>query len=262
MFDTPINLASASILLSNDDGIRAPGLDALERVARTLCDDVWIVAPELEQSGASHSLTLRRPLRIKQYGERRFSVDGTPSDAVLLGIKHIMKERRPALVLSGVNAGGNAGEDIIYSGTVAVAMEATLLDLPAIAFSQFYASGGQPRWDTAEAYAPDVIRRLVAAPWPRNTMINVNFPDLPPDAVSGIVVAQQGRRKIGDNLEERIDPRGVPYYWIGPTRETGEAEPGTDIAALTENKVSITPINMDLTSVRLLDPLRRLFEQR
>jgi 5'-nucleotidase len=259
MFDTPIDLAKARILLSNDDGIRAPGLDALERVARSLTDDVWIVAPELEQSGASHSLTLRRPLRIKQYGERRFSVDGTPSDAVLLGIKHIMKDKRPALVLSGINAGGNAGEDIIYSGTVAVAMEATLLDLPAIAFSQFYASGAEPRWDTAETYAPEVIRRLVAAPWPRNTMVNVNFPDLPPDAVAGIVVARQGRRKIGDNLEERIDPRGVPYYWIGPTRDEAKNKLGTDISAVRAGAVAVTPVYLDFTHMPALEELRKIF---
>jgi 5'-nucleotidase len=259
MFDASIDLAKARILLSNDDGIRAPGLDALERVARSLSDDVWIVAPELEQSGASHSLTLRRPLRIKQYGERRFSVDGTPSDAVLLGIKHIMKDKRPVLVLSGINAGGNAGEDIIYSGTVAAAMEATLLDLPSIAFSQFYASGGQPRWDTAEAFAPEVIRRLVAAPWPRNTMINVNFPDLPPETVSGIAVARQGRRKIGDNLEERVDPRGVPYYWIGPTRDETPKKHGTDIAAVRAGAVAVTPVYLDFTHMPALEELRKIF---
>ena len=259
MFDTPIDLKKARLLLSNDDGIRAPGLDVLERVARSLCDDVWIVAPELEQSGASHSLTLRRPLRIKQYGERRFSVDGTPSDAVLLAIKHIMKDRRPSLVLSGVNAGGNAGEDIVYSGTVAAAMEATLLDLPSIAFSQFYASGGEPRWDTAEAFAPEVVRRLVASPWPRNTMINVNFPDLPPAEVAGIVVARQGRRKIGDNLEERIDPRGVPYYWIGPTRDEAPKKEGTDLAAIRAGAVTVTPVYLDFTHMPALEELRKIF---
>src|SRR5919202_2504886 len=259
MFDTPIDLKKARLLLSNDDGIRAPGLDALERVARTLCKDVWIVAPEHEQSGASHSLTLRRPLRIKQYGERRFSVDGTPSDAVLLAIKHIMKDQRPALVLSGINAGGNAGEDIIYSGTVAAAMEATLLDLPSIAFSQFYASGGEPRWDTAEAFAPEVVRRLVASPWPRNTMINVNFPDLPPAEVAGIVVARQGGRKIGDNLEERIDPRGVPYYWIGPTRDEAPHKHGTDISAIRAGAVTVTPVYLDFTHMPALEELRKIF---
>ena len=259
MFDTPIDLKKARLLLSNDDGIRAPGLDALERVARSLSNDVWIVAPELEQSGASHSLTLRRPLRIKQYGERRFSVDGTPSDAVLLAIKHIMKDRRPSLVLSGVNAGGNAGEDIVYSGTVAAAMEATLLDLPSIAFSQFYASGGEPRWDTAEAFAPEVVRRLVASPWPRNTMINVNFPDLPPGAVTGIVVARQGRRKIGDNLEERVDPRGVPYYWIGQTRDETRNKHGTDITAVRAGAVAVTPVYLDFTHMPALEELRKIF---
>jgi 5'-nucleotidase len=261
MFDRPIDLAQARILLSNDDGIHAPGLKLLERVAKRLCRDVWIVAPEQEQSGASHSLTLRRPLRIRRLGPKRFAVDGTPTDCVLLAIKHIMRDERPTLVLSGINGGGNLGEDITYSGTVAAAMEATLLDVPSVALSQHWERGNNAeiRWDAAEAYAEEVVRRLCTAPWPRSTLVNVNFPDLPADAVTGIEVTRQGRRKLGDNLTERIDPRGVPYYWIGPMRDEMPNQPGTDIAAASAGAVTETPIFLDLTNVPALEELRKVF---
>jgi 5'-nucleotidase len=259
MFDQPIDLAKARILLSNDDGINAPGLQLLEKVARSLCPEVWTVAPEQEQSGAGHSLTLRRPLRIRKVGAKRFAVDGTPTDSVLLAIKNIMKDSRPTLVLSGINAGGNFGEDITYSGTIAAAMEATLLDVPAIAMSQHYDRGQGIRWEVAEAHAADIIRRLTAVPWPRNTLINVNFPDVEPQAVTGIEVTRQGRRKLGDNLVERVDPRGVPYYWIGPMRDEAPTQPGTDIAAVNSGAVSVTPIFLDLTNVPALDALKAQF---
>jgi 5'-nucleotidase len=257
-----IEIGKCRILISNDDGIESPGIKILEQIARELTDDVWVVAPDQEQSGASHSLTTRRPLRLNQVSERRYAVDGTPTDCVLLAVKKVLCEHLPDLVLSGINGGSNAGEDMTYSGTVAAAMEATLLGIPAVALSQEYPDGSPIPWDTGKALGAEVIRRLLAQPWPANTLINVNFPGVPPDRVAGFAVTSQGKRDIADNLTEARDPRGRPYYWIGPTRETGGAEPGTDIAALTENKVSITPINMDLTSVRLLDPLRRLFEQR
>ncbi len=138
MSDRPIDLAAARILISNDDGIEAPGLKLLTKVARTLSRDVWVVAPEQEQSGASHSLTLYRPLRVRKLGPRRFAVDGTPTDCVLLAVNVLLRDKRPSLVLSGVNAGGNLGEDVTYSGTVAAAMEATLLGVPAIALSQHH----------------------------------------------------------------------------------------------------------------------------
>ena len=259
MFDRPIDLAEARILISNDDGINAPGLRLLEKVARGLCSDVWTVAPEQEQSGASHSLTLRRPLRIRKVGRRRYAIDGTPTDCVLLAIKSILKDRKPTLVLSGINAGGNFGEDITYSGTVAAAMEATLLDIPAVALSQHYDRPNGVKWQTAEHHAAAVLSRLTAAPWPRNTLINVNFPDRDPGDVAGMAVTRQGRRKLGDNLTERVDPRGVPYYWIGPTRDEAPNEPGTDIAAVNGGAISITPVFLDLTNVPALAALSKLF---
>lgn len=259
MPDRTIDLASARILISNDDGIEAPGLKLLTKVARSLCRDVWVVAPEHEQSGASHSLTLHRPLRVRKAGPRRFAVDGTPTDCVLLAVNSIMRGKRPTLMLSGVNSGANLGEDVTYSGTVAAAMEATLLDVPAIAFSQHFADRDAIRWATAAAYAPEVIRRLTSLSWPRNTLMNVNFPDVEPDEVSGIVATAQGKRKLGDNLSERIDPRGRTYFWIGPMRDEAPTREGTDLRAIVEGKVSLTPICLDLTHISALSSLKKVF---
>jgi 5'-nucleotidase len=259
MFDQPIDLAAARILVTNDDGIDAPGLKLLAKIARGLCRDVWVVAPEQEQSGASHSLTLSRPLRIRKLAPRRFAVDGTPTDCVLLAINTILREAAPDLVLSGVNAGANLGEDVTYSGTVAAAMEATLLEVPAIAFSQHYEDRRAIPWQTAEEHAATIIRRLTALPWPRNTLINVNFPAVAPGAVTGIAATRQGRRKIGDGVVERADPRGRAYYWIGPLRDETPDLPGTDLHAVTHGKVSLSPIYLDLTNARALTALEKVF---
>ncbi len=259
MFDRPLDLAAARILVTNDDGIDAPGIKVLARLARALTRDVWVVAPEQEQSGASHSLTLSRPLRIRKLGPRRFAVDGTPTDCVLLAIKTILRGHPPDLVLSGINAGANLGEDVTYSGTVAAAMEATLLDVPAIALSQHYENRRAIPWRTAEAHAPAVIRRLTSRRWPRNTLINVNFPAVAADGVKGVVAARQGRRKIGDGVIERADPRGRPYYWIGPLRDEAPDAPGTDLNAVTEGKVSLSPIYLDLTNGPALAELKKVF---
>jgi 5'-nucleotidase len=259
MFETPIDLAAARILVSNDDGINSPGIRLLARIARSLSPDVWVVAPEQEQSGASHSLTLIRPLRVRQLGRRRFAVDGTPTDCVLLAVRTILRDKPPTLVFSGVNAGVNLGEDVTYSGTVAAAMEATLLGVPAIAFSQHYSDRAAVRWATAAAHAPELVRRLVALPWPRNTLINVNFPDVPPEEVAGIVATRQGRRKIGEGVSERLDPRGRPYFWIGPVRSEWPDLPGTDLHAVANSKVSLTPIYLDLTNGPALAELKKVF---
>jgi 5'-nucleotidase len=260
MFETPIDLAAARILVSNDDGINSPGIRLLARIARALSPDVWVVAPEQEQSGASHSLTTRRPLRLNELGDRRYAVDGTPTDCVLLAIKRLLREHPPNLVLSGINGGSNVGEDLTYSGTVAAAMEATLLGIPAIALSQDFRDGEEIPWETGEAFAPEAIRRLLRLPWPEHTLFNINFPAVPTDEAAGFAVTSQGKRAIADNLTEGRDPRGRPYYWIGPIREIGKVEPGTDVAALSENKVSITPIYLDLTNIPVLGALRKVFD--
>lgn len=252
-----IDLASARILVCNDDGIHAPGLRLLTRIARALSRDVWVVAPEQEQSGASHSLTLYRPLRVRKLGPRRFAVDGTPTDCVMLAVNAVLGDRRPDLVLSGINAGANLGEDVTYSGTVAAAMEATLLGVKAIALSQVVADDSDIRWATAAALAPKVIRQLAKLPWPAHTLFNVNFPDLPSTKVKGIAAAAQGGRKVGDHLVERLDPRGRPYYWIGPQRDEARTRPGSDVRAIAEAKVAVTPIFLDLTNRRALAKLKK-----
>ena len=248
------------ILISNDDGIESPGIKLLEKVTREITSDVWVVAPEQEQSGASHSLTTRRPLRLHELGPHRFSVDGTPTDCIVVAVRRLLRDRPPHLVLSGINAGSNVGEDLTYSGTVAAAMEATLLDIPAMALSQDYRDGEPIPWETSEAFAPEVMRRLLRLPWPEHTLFNINFPGVPPQQVKGFAVTSQGKRALTDNLTDGVDPRGRPYYWIGPARETGEAEPGTDVAAVADGYVSITPIYLDLTNIPVLASLKNVFE--
>ena len=244
------------ILVTNDDGINAPGLRVLERVARQLSSDVWVVAPETNQSGASHSLTMHRPLRIRKLSRRRFAVDGTPTDCVLLALQIVVKNGPVDLVLSGVNHGGNLGEDVTYSGTIAAAMEATLFNVPAFALSQCCRNGHPVNWGTAEEHASKIIDRLFTDDWPKDLLININFPDCAPSAISGYQVTTQGKRKLGDELLERIDPRGQPYVWIGGLRSDDVQQAGTDLQAVAENYVSITPVHMDMTHRPSFDRLR------
>src|SRR6478752_7241128 len=185
------------ILITNDDGIHSEGLEVCVEIGRVLSDDVWVIAPEFDQSGVSHSLSLNDPLRLREIGERRFAVKGTPTDCVIMGARHVIKDRPPDLVLSGVNRGRNAGEDVIYSGTVAGAVEGTVIGVPSFALSQAYASrsGRPPYWETSLQHAPDIIRRVVAEGIPRDVLINVNFPDCAPNEVKRIAVTAQGRRR-------------------------------------------------------------------
>jgi 5'-nucleotidase len=259
MFPPVADLSGLRILISNDDGINAPGIKVLERIARTLSDDVWVVAPEHEQSAAGHSLTIRRPLRVREVSPRHYAVDGTPTDAVLLGINHIIKDKRPDLMLSGINRGANLGEDITYSGTVAAAMEATILGVPAIALSQFITPPDPVKWDTAEHWTAGLVRRLLTQGWPRNVLMNINFPDVAAAEVSGIEVTAQGKRKIGDSILERNDPRGDPYVWIGAQRSEDRGTPGTDIEAVCRGAVSVTPLCFDLTDRPTIQALSAIF---
>ena len=240
------DLARARVLISNDDGVNAPGIKVLEHALKRIAGEVWVVAPETEQSAASHSLTLRTPLRIKKIGARKFAVNGTPTDAVLLGVQHIMKGRRPDLVLSGVNRGGNLGEDVTYSGTVAAAMEGTLLGIPSVAFSLVTADGAKAHWSTAEAYVEKVLKQLAGISFPKGVLVNVNIPDCPVGQVTGIESTRQGRRKIGCELLEGRDPKGQPYFWIGAQRDEDTSRPGTDLEAVARGAVSVAPIGMDL----------------
>ena len=235
------------ILLTNDDGIEAQGIEALERIARAISDDVWTVAPDLNNSGSGHSLTLRRPLRYRRRGENRFSIDGTPTDCVLLGLQHLIEGAPVDMVLSGVNHGSNIGEDVTYSGTIAAAMEATLFKVRSIAFSQVWRSREEIDWSVAERFAPSIIERLAVMPWPDDVLMNVNFPERAAGDVKGIRITEQGKRKLGDELIERHDPRGTPYVWIGAVREDDAWRDGTDIAAINDGWISVTPIHLDMT---------------
>jgi 5'-nucleotidase len=255
-----LNLKNASVLISNDDGINAPGLKTLERIIKPLFKEVWVVAPETEQSASSHSVTLRNPLRIRKISNRRFGVNGTPVDSVLLGVSEVMKDCQPDIIFSGINKGGNIGDDVIYSGTVAAAMEGALLGIPSIAFSQMYSDNRSVRWTTAEHWLPIVIKQLAKAGLLTNALINVNFPSINANAVTGIEITRQGRRKIGGDLTLGTDPRGNKYYWIGPQRKEDQDLKGTDLEAVVRGAVSITPLTTDLTHTASLKSLKATFK--
>jgi 5'-nucleotidase len=250
------------ILVTNDDGIHAQGLEACEEIARILSDDVWVVAPETDQSGVSHSLSLNDPLRLRKVGPRHFAVKGTPTDCVIMAARHIMPDN-PDLVLSGVNRGRNCAEDVTYSGTIAGAMEGTVLGIPSFALSQAYTSSAErlPPWETAIKYAPDVIRRVLDAGMPSDVLVNVNFPDCLPDKVVGVTVAVQGKRNQELlRIDARHDGRGNPYYWIAFSRSgDAGAAPGSDLAALNEKCISVTPLRLDLTHEPFMTVLAEIF---
>jgi 5'-nucleotidase len=250
------------ILITNDDGINAHGLTVLEQIARELSDDVWIVAPETDQSGVSHSLSLNDPLRLRRIADRRFAVKGTPTDCVIMGVRHILQERKPDLVLSGVNHGQNVAEDVTYSGTIAGAMEGTILGVRSIALSQAYGPGNRDdiRWDCAAMHAPRIVRQLLEVGFPRHTLINLNFPNCAPEDVTGAVATVQGQRNQELlRIDERHDGRAKPYYWIAFARGKITPAEGTDLHALADRKISITPIKLDLTDNPTVTELARAF---
>ncbi|NKD76483.1 5'/3'-nucleotidase SurE [Haematospirillum sp. H1815] len=255
MHDSVFDLCGKRILVSNDDGIHGPGLQVLIRIARSLSDDVWVVVPDQEQSGSAHSLTLHHPLRIQSVSTNVWTVNGTPTDCVLLAVNHLMKDRMPDLVLSGVNRGANLGEDVTYSGTVAAAMEGTLLGIPSIALSQVFKDQGNIHWATAEAFGPGIIGRLMTKGWPKNVLMNVNFPDASPSGVTGVEAVRQGIHKLGDDLVERLDPRGRPYVWIGAQRPVDQPVPGTDVEAISRGAITVSPLCVDFTDYHTLEEL-------
>jgi 5'-nucleotidase len=251
------------ILVTNDDGIHAEGLGVCEQIGRMLSDDVWVIAPEYDQSGVSHSLSLNDPLRLRVIGERHFAVKGTPTDCVIMGARHILKDRPPDLVLSGVNRGRNAGEDVIYSGTVAGAVEGTILGIPSLALSQAYLSHSKqpPHWDTAIQFAPDIIKRVLAEGIPHDVLINVNFPNCQPSDVKGVAVTAQGRRRQERlHVEAREDGRGNAYYWIAYVRSRAmPPSDGSDLSALAGNRIAVTPLRLDMTDEPFMAKLAGLF---
>ena len=249
------------ILITNDDGIHSPGLAALERIALVLGGDVWVVAPEFDQSGLAHSLSLSDPLRLRTVSPQHYAVRGTPSDCVIMAIRKLMPEK-PDLVLSGVNSGTNIADDISYSGTIAGAIEGTLLGVPSIAVSQGYEYDGRERivpWATAEALAPDIIRKLIAFGFPPGVLYNLNFPNLPPAKIKGTVVTAQGALSHALHIDERRDGRNLPYYWLMYRREKAPFAPGSDDGAIAAGLASVTPLRLDMTAHDLTKPLAQHF---
>jgi len=237
------------ILLTNDDGIHAEGLVALEAIARQLSDDVWIVAPEYEQSGASRALTLAEPVRVRRIDPRRFAVSGTPTDCVMMAVNELIEGARPDLVLSGVNRGANIAEDVTLSGTVAGAIEGMALGVPSIALSQAgFPQEVEPFFGPAEAFGAGVVKRLVEIGWPRDAVMNVNFPARAPGEIDAIEVTRQGFRDVAvRHAEKRTDLRGREYYWMGFRQERSRPATGTDLRAIYEGRISVTPLHIDLT---------------
>jgi len=248
------------ILLTNDDGVHAPGLTVLEAIARTLSDDIWIVAPSEEQSGAGHSLTLTRPLRTRKHGERHYSVTGTPTDAVMMAVSHLMKDCPPDLVLSGVNRGANLAEDVTYSGTVSAAMEGAISGIRSIALSQVYSREGMGNdvpFACAQAWGEKVLRPLLTVPHDPRMLVNVNFPAIDPDRVKGVRVVRQGFHTPGrTKVVEGTDPRGFRYYWFGLGLSDSAPE-GSDLEAIRAGYIAVTPLHFDLTHDRSMAALEK-----
>jgi 5'-nucleotidase len=248
------------ILCTNDDGIHAEGLASLERIARALSDDVWVVAPEIEQSGSSRALTLSNPLRVRKLDDRRFAVSGTPTDCVELAVQDLLGEVKPDLVLSGVNRGQNLAEDVTLSGTVAGAIEGMALGIPSIALSQamtYFHDEVVAHWETAEHFGPGIVQRLLEIGWPRDVTININFPDVEPQAVTEVEVTRQGFRDFQHmHAERRTDLRGRDYYWMGFRGKLSNPPAGTDLRAIYDGKISVTPLHIDLTHMETVHALK------
>jgi 5'-nucleotidase len=243
-----------SILITNDDGYGAEGLKALEESLAPL-GTIWVVAPDREQSGQGHALTLNDPLRFNRRGPRHFVVQGTPTDCVYLGIHTILKaEGRPRLVVSGINRGYNLGDDITYSGTVSAAFEATLMSLPSFAISQEIVRDSPPSFEAASRFARTLSEEILKRGMPADTLFNVNVPRRMP---RGVRVTHQGRRIYPGGVIERVDPKGRTYYWIGGQSADWVEDPKSDFQALADGFVSVTPLHLDLTNHKVMDQVRR-----
>jgi 5'-nucleotidase len=251
------------ILLTNDDGVNAPGLKTLEKIARTLSDDIWIVAPAEENSGAGHSLTLSKPVRIREHGPKHYSVAGTPTDSVMLALGVLMKDHKPDLILSGVNRGANLGDDVTYSGTVSAAMEGVLAGVRSIALSQVYSKEGMGDtvpFATAEAWGERVLRPILDMPFEPRVLVNINFPALLPDAVKGIKVVRQGFHDYSrGSIVKGTDPRGYDYYWFGLHGIENTPGHATDLEAVGDGYIAVTPLQLDLTHHASLAALQVIY---
>jgi 5'-nucleotidase len=236
------------VLLTNDDGIDAPGMAVLEAIAAQVAREVWVVAPEHDQSGQSHAISLHHALRISERGNRRFGVTGTPGDCAAIGICHLMQDAPPQLVLSGVNRGLNLGMETVFSGTVGGAMTAMMLGVPAIALSQAFTDRNNVPWDTARTLGAQTIDRLLALGWGKDACLNVNFPPLPADQAGPLTLARQGVGMVaGMHVDTRVDPRGMTYHWLNFRRGDRPQGPESDYSALRAGKIVVTPLRYDRT---------------
>ncbi|MHA6316557.1 5'/3'-nucleotidase SurE [Altererythrobacter sp. CAU 1778] len=249
------------ILLTNDDGIHAPGFAVLEEIAAQLSDDVWVCAPAEEQSGAGHSLTLNQPVRLRQLGERRYCVTGTPTDTVMLALQTLFDEHKPDLILSGVNRGANLADDITYSGTVSAAMEGALAGVRSIALSQVLdRDGAHEAFDAARQWGVEVLQKLIDMPLVDRTLINVNFPPRPASEIKGIRAVRQGFHDYSRaSVVEGRDPRGLTYYWFGLHAIEHTLDHGTDLEAIADGHIAVTPLQLELTHDASLATLRQRF---
>ena len=243
-----------NILVCNDDGVSSEGIVVLAEALREL-GTVYVVAPDRERSAASHALTLSHPLRIEKIGSRVYAVDGTPTDCVNLAVNGILRKKKIALVASGINKGANMGDDITYSGTVSAAMEGTILGIPSIAVS--LASRNHFRFDAAADFALRAARKVLRHGLPKDTLLNINLPNLPAEEVRGVRITRQGKRIYGDSIVEKRDPRGRKYYWIGGDSLRSEEMPGSDLEAVEQNCISVTPVHLDFTNYSSMRILRR-----
>ena len=265
----PIDLKNSRILITNDDGYSADGIKILYEIAKNYTDDVWIVAPEHEKSGASHALTFINDLTLKKQNENIYSVNGTPSDCVVIALENVLQDKRPNILLSGINSGVNVAEDITYSGTIAAAMEGVIRRVPSIAISQNYDLGkkNEISWDVSKSYLCNVLDSVTATGWDFNSLLNVNFPQCDINDVDGIEVTSQGNRETDDLILWKKDNN---LFRIGLQRRLGESSKPknnilnkpidgvmTDVVALTRNKVSITPLHLDLTHKDSIETLRK-----
>ena len=236
------------VMLTNDDGIDAPGMTVLEEIAAQVAREVWVIAPEHDQSGQSHAISLHHALRISQRGDRRFGITGTPGDCAAMGLCHIMKDAPPQLVLSGVNRGLNLGMETVFSGTVGGAMTAMMLGVPALALSQAFTRRDAVPWDTARSLGADTVRRLLALGWGKSAVLNINFPPVPAAEAGPVTLARQGEGMVaGMHVDTRVDPRGMSYYWLNFQRGEIQQGPESDYSAMRAGKIVVTPLRYDRT---------------
>lgn len=250
---TPAHPILDRILITNDDGIDAPGLAVLEQVAGQLAREVWVVAPLLDQSGTSHSLSLHAPLRVSSRGERRFAVQGTPGDCVALAMGRLLEGNRPDLILSGVNRGANLGVETVFSGTVGAAMTGMLFGIPAIGLSQAFTDRAAVPWENAARHAPEVIRQLLESGWASDACLNVNFPSCALDSVQPWKWTRQGAGRLhGASVRSETDPRGIDYHWLQLERHSEPDDTGTETAELAAGSITVTPLQFERTHQQAL----------